>query len=132
MKKWFILNTKLLIYTGVGDRINAATLRQKDLQNVPASEADDWSRQKKKRIVDALRTDLSKILPKVPQTITCQHVDPISVRGAIEEEAEEEKEEEDNRIIWYDIDDDDDDANDDHEGDGDGLDVPDENGVTER
>ena len=118
--------TNELISHGVGDRINTATLKQKDLQNLPISGTNDWSRQQKRRICESLRADLARLLPKVPTTITYRHSDPVSLREAETEEGNDDEDDDGNQILWYDDDGDND------EDDNDSLDIPDENGVSER
>ena len=78
-----------LIEHGLGSRILTNKLIQKNLVGLPVSEESDWSRDYKKKIVNALKTDLSNvIIPEDDNTEKFEFIAPINIRHRDEEDVD--------------------------------------------
>ena len=114
-----------LIHRGVGESIATTSLIQKDLKHLPIAQRADWPKRVKKSIVDHLKTDLSKVLPKMPHDflINYEFVPPNCVR------IDDEDEDQDDQFAMDWIDDDEEGVNVDDEDDDDD-DTPDGSGLS--
>jgi hypothetical protein len=85
-----------LIEHGLGSRILTNKLIQKNLVGLPVSEESDWSRDYKKKIVNALKTDLSNvIIPEDDNTEKFEFIAPINIRHRDEDDVDDSDSEDD-------------------------------------